>query len=81
MDSHDEARSKASALLRQRGLRYDNIYDPADSQLDKLAGNLPTDVLPSTIVLDKQGRLAVRILGPVNADTLLTEIEAVNHGR
>ncbi|MBV9315291.1 MAG: TlpA family protein disulfide reductase [Pseudonocardia sp.] len=52
-----DARAAASDFVRDRHLTYQSIFDPAGRALLGLAG-YPRNVVPSTIVLDRDHRVA-----------------------
>ena len=60
----------ARAHERRFGITYPSIDDPAGETLLELRGSLPPRAVPSTLVLDRQGRVAARVLGQVRASTL-----------
>jgi len=62
----------AIAFSRTYGVSYPSIMDAASggAQL-AFAGNVPPSALPTTIVLDQQGRVAARILGQLQAKSIL----------
>ena len=45
------------------------------------AGELPPSAIPSTMIIDRQGRLAVRVLSGVSKITLVDMINDVADGR
>ena len=49
----------------------------ASGVLLALAGTLPPAAVPSTLVIDREGRVAARTLGPVDYSGLLGMIEPV----
>ena len=55
---------------------YPSIQDK-DGQLTLVFGNLGPAATPSTIILDSQGRVAARILGPTTQSQLRVVLEAV----
>jgi len=65
-----DQRSAAQAFLRTSRSSYAHIFDPDAQQLLKFNGVLPVQAIPSTAVIDKQGRIAARVIGPVSARTL-----------
>jgi len=69
IDVRDPAREVAQDFVRDRGLTYPSIYDPDGRVLLKLSG-YPRNIIPSTIVLDKQHRVAAVFLRPVLAQDL-----------
>jgi thiol-disulfide isomerase/thioredoxin len=56
-DVRDYDRSAPQDFVRDRGLTYPSIYDPPGRGLLRLSG-YPVNVVPSTIVIDKQQRVA-----------------------
>ncbi len=55
---------------------YPSIQDK-EGQLTLVFGNLGPGATPSTIILDSQGRVAARILGPTTQSQLRVVLEAV----
>jgi thiol-disulfide isomerase/thioredoxin len=70
IDVRDPAREVAQDFVRDRQLTYPSIYDADGRVLLKLSG-YPRNIIPSTIVLDKQHRVAAVFLRPVLAQDLL----------
>ncbi|MQA60795.1 MAG: redoxin domain-containing protein [Actinophytocola sp.] len=70
IDVRDHSRQAPQDFLRDRGLTYPSIYDPPGRSLLPLKG-YPRSVVPSTIVLDKQHRVAVVFLKELLAEDLL----------
>lgn len=71
----------ALAFARTFDISYPSIMD-ADTGTARLAfvGHAPPSTVPTTLVLDKQGRVAARFLGqvmaPSNLDTVIRELIA-----
>ena len=65
-----DQRAAAQAFLRSSGSSYPHIFDPDARELLKFNGVLPVQAIPSTAVIDRQGRIAARVIGPVSAQTL-----------
>jgi len=65
-DNVDSAR----AHEKRFGSTYPSIDDPSGETLLQLRGTLNPRAVPSTLVLDRQGRMAARVLGQVRASTL-----------
>jgi thiol-disulfide isomerase/thioredoxin len=80
IDSRDPGKAAAQAFVRAFGITYPSIYDPDGSQVVKFT-DLPPSAIPSTLVIDKQGRVAVRILGTITKATLIDIVEDVAAGR
>lgn len=60
----------ALAFVRRYGLTYPSLVD-ADSSRMLAFRDLPPTAVPATLIVDRQGRLAARVLGPVNETTLV----------
>lgn len=64
VNTRDEV-SNAEAFNRNFDIQYPSLSDP-DGQLQLLfADTIPPSQIPSTLVLDREGRIAARVLGPV----------------
>ena len=64
-DNDDAARQFA----RDFSMNYPSIIDSEGVLLPTIPG-VPPAALPSTVILDREGRIAVRIIGEVDASTL-----------
>jgi thiol-disulfide isomerase/thioredoxin len=62
--------AQAKAHERTYGVTYPSLVDTG-ALLLALRGAVPPDAIPSTLVLDAQGRIAARISGAVTRATLL----------
>lgn len=69
--------ASARAFVRNYGLPYPSIYDADGSELLGFRDTLPPDAIPSTLVIDERGRVAARVLGTVDADTLVALVDDV----
>lgn len=74
LDVRDQQVS-AQAFLRTSRSTYAHIYDPDGQQLLKFTGILPIQAIPSTLVIDREGRVAARIVGAVSATSLTQLID------
>lgn len=74
----DSSAQTAAATAKAWGLTYPSISDPGG--LSALALQGKATALPSTVVLDAQGRIAARVLGSVSRTTLTGMIEDVAAG-
>jgi len=68
--------ANAEAFARRFQLPYPTIID--DSILIGFKGSLPANAIPSTVILDKKGRVAARISGAVTVASLSQLIEKVS---
>jgi len=69
-------RDAAADFMRDRALTWQSIYDPPGRSLLALHG-YPRSVVPSTVVLDRQHRVAAVFLQALLADDLLPVVRRV----
>ncbi len=69
----DLAPENAAAFERDRGVDYPSIYDPGSETLDEFGRYRPAS-MPSTAILDREGRVAVLISGPVPSETTVVTL-------
>jgi thiol-disulfide isomerase/thioredoxin len=79
--SKDYDPAPAEAFVRSFKITYPSIYDPTGKVLLAFAGELPPSAIPSTMIIDREGRLAVRVLSEVSKITLVNMINDVANGR
>jgi thiol-disulfide isomerase/thioredoxin len=79
--SKDYDPAPAEAFVRSFKITYPSIYDPTGKVLLTFAGQLPPSAIPSTMIIDRDGRLAVRVLSEVSKITLVDMINDVADGR
>lgn len=70
----------AKAFEEFFGITYPSIVDPDGSKQLAFRNSLPMSAIPTTIVLDKQGRPSARILGAVTRSLLVQVVDEVNNG-
>ena len=74
LDTRDSDVS-ARAFVEKFGMPYPNVID-RDGRLQLLfADSLPPQAIPSTLVIDREGRVAARALGKVSESSLRGMIE------
>ena len=71
-DHADAARSFAASA----GTAYPHVVDPDGSLLSSLR-LVPSSGIPSTLVLDRTGEVAARVIGPVDPVTFQAVVESV----
>ena len=67
----------AKAFTRRFDVSYPSMYDGDNSLLLAFAGQLPPSAIPTTLVLDRQGRVAARAIDAVDRSRLLGMIEPI----
>jgi thiol-disulfide isomerase/thioredoxin len=74
LDTRD-SNTSAGGYVSTFGIPYPNVID-ADGQLQLLfADSLPPQAIPSTVVIDRQGRVAARALGKVSESSIRGMVE------
>lgn len=68
--------ANARAFVRKVGITYPTLVD--DALLVGLRKTLPANAIPSTLIIDKEGRVAARISGEVRVSSLSKIIEKVS---
>ena len=81
INTRDPDPAQAKAFNRSFGVTYPSLYDPAGEQVLKLQGQVPPNGIPSTLVIDQQGRIAARIIGETTKLTLVTVVNDVASGK
>ncbi len=81
LNTRDLDRAAPQAFVRAFGVPYVNLYDPDGALLLEFSGQLPASAIPSTLLVDPQGRVAGRILGETTEATLVGLIEDLAAGR
>ncbi|MCP3798991.1 TlpA family protein disulfide reductase [Allokutzneria sp. A3M-2-11 16] len=76
IDVKDPSRTAPADFFRDRGITYPSIYDPAGRTLLKLR-NYPRNIVPSTIVLDRQHRVAAVLLTELLDTDLLPVVQRI----
>lgn len=79
INTRDNSRDNAIAFQDKRNVPYPSIYDPGGRNLLAFQGQLSPNAIPSTVVIDAQGRIAARVLGEVpSAQTLVDLVDEVS---
>lgn len=71
IDVRDNNRDAAVDFITDRKITFPSIYDPAMRTMIAFGGKYPTTVIPSTLVLDRQHRVAAVFLRELLAEDLL----------
>lgn len=81
VNTKDSSPDPGLAFERRFDISYDSLFDPAGRSLLAFYGILTPSSIPSTVVIDQQGRVAARILGEVpSATTLVDLVRDVQNG-
>ncbi|MQA05933.1 MAG: redoxin domain-containing protein [Streptosporangiales bacterium] len=72
-----DTRANALAFEREFDVGYPSLYDPPGETALAFRGQLPPAAVPSTIVIDRTGRVAARIIGQTTYTRLLRVVRRV----
>jgi len=75
IDVRDNNRDAAVDFVVDRKVTFPSIYDPAMRTMIAFGGKYPTTVIPSTVVLDRQHRVAAVFLRELLAEDLRPVVE------
>ena len=68
--------ASARSFERTFAVGYPSLFDPGDL-LISLRGSVPPNALPTTLVLDRQGRIAARVSGATTKRTVVGLVQDV----
>lgn len=80
INSRDLDQAAAKAFQRRFEVPYPSIYDQRGVTLLAFKGTLTPNSIPSTVIIDEQGRVAASVLGEVSKSTLLGLVDEVRQG-
>ena len=81
LNTRDFDKAAPRAFVRAYEIPYVNLFDPQGALILRFSGELPPNANPSTIVIDRQGRLAARIIGETTEATLVGLVQDIAAGR
>jgi thiol-disulfide isomerase/thioredoxin len=70
----DSSPEQGKAFVRTFGIPFRSLYDPQGTALLEFHQQVPPNAIPSTLVLDRDGRVAARVLGPLPSETTLRNL-------
>ncbi|MFW6723561.1 TlpA family protein disulfide reductase [Streptomyces sp. MAR4 CNY-716] len=78
INTRDLDPANARAFDRDHGIEYPSLYDPSGKLILKFPKNsLSPQAIPSTLILDREGKIAVRALKPLSEEELRKALEPV----
>lgn len=77
INSRDLDKAAAQAFQRRFEVPYPSIYDQQGRTLLAFRGTLSPNAIPSTVVIDAQGRVAASVIGETSKATLVGLVEDV----
>lgn len=70
-------KTNAGVFVDEFGLTYPSIYDQPGETALAFRGQLPPAAVPSTIVIDREGRIAARVIGETTYTKLFKVVRQV----
>jgi peroxiredoxin len=65
----------ARGFIEKYQLGYSTVLDDADNEMQlAFAGDVPPNAVPTTLVLDKRGRVAARFSGEIQSPSVVTSV-------
>lgn len=74
INTRDASQDQGLAFQRRYDVPYPSLFDPSGRTLLAFAGTLNPSAIPSTVVLDEQGRVAASILGEIPSRRTLVDL-------
>ncbi|WP_310961411.1 TlpA disulfide reductase family protein [Nocardioides terrisoli] len=74
INTRDASKDNGRAFDRAFGIDYPSIFDPSGRNLLAFHGAITPSAIPSTIVIDGQGRIAASVLGELTSSTTLVDL-------
>lgn len=71
LNTRDLDPAPAKKFVQEFGVTYPSIYDPNGKALLRFRGQISPKAIPTTLVIDKSGKVAGRVVGEVTKQTLL----------
>lgn len=76
INTRDNSSATALSFQRKRKVPYPSIYDPGGTNLLAFYKTLSPNAIPSTVVIDQQGRVAASIIGELTSSRTLVDLVA-----
>ncbi|MFG2903742.1 TlpA family protein disulfide reductase [Kitasatospora sp. NPDC048286] len=78
INTRDTEKQNALRFEQEQGVTYPSLFDPAGTQLLKFPkGSLNPQSIPTTLVVDRDGKLAARAVGGTTEDALESILQPV----
>ncbi|UXY29124.1 TlpA family protein disulfide reductase [Streptomyces sp. HUAS TT20] len=78
INTRDTSTTPAIAFEKEQGITYPSLYDPTGKLMLRFKkGTLNPQLIPSTLVIDRDGKIAARALEALSEESLLKMLEPV----
>lgn len=77
LNTRDLDKAPARKFVKEVGITFPSVYDPTGKQLLGFRGQVSPRAIPSTLVIDAQGKVAATVVGAVTTKTLVDVVNDV----
>ncbi|MFE9453556.1 TlpA family protein disulfide reductase [Streptomyces sp. NPDC006739] len=78
INTRDTSNTPAVAFEKEHGITYPSLYDPTGKLMLRFnKGTLNPQLVPSTLILDREGKIAARALEALSEENLLKMLKPV----
>lgn len=74
IDNQDPSPDNGIAFERRFGVTYPSLFDQGGRTLLAFQGQIAPNAVPTTVILDKQGRVAASVSGPLTSAVTLQDL-------
>jgi thiol-disulfide isomerase/thioredoxin len=71
LNTRDLDKAPAKKFVQEFGVPFPSLYDPNGKALLRFRGQISPKAIPTTLVIDKNGKVAARVVGETTKETLL----------
>jgi thiol-disulfide isomerase/thioredoxin len=71
LNTRDLDKAPAKKFVQEFGVPFPSLYDPSGKALLLFRGQISPKAIPTTLVIDKFGKVAARVVGETTKETLL----------
>ncbi|MEV5963016.1 TlpA disulfide reductase family protein [Kribbella sp. NPDC051952] len=71
LNTRDLDKAQANRFVQEFGVPFPSLYDPDGKALLRFRGQISPKAIPTTLVIDKTGKVAARVVGETTKETLL----------
>jgi peroxiredoxin len=78
INTRDTSTGPAKAFEKEQGITYPSLYDPTGKLMLRFKkGTLNPQLIPSTLIVDRDGKVAARTLQALSEETLRKMLDPV----
>jgi peroxiredoxin len=73
----EDQKATAKAFVAANQVGYASLFDPNETLMMQFAQVVPSTSVPSTVIIDKQGRIAAKAIVTVTAEQLSAVLKPI----